>query len=164
MRRLLGRMLAVGALVLASLAVVGVASAFWSGGGGGSGSGSSGTTQAVTLTPGVAAAGLYPGGTADVAVAISNPNKVPVRIASLALDATQGGGGFTVDAGHGGCLVDTFGYQTQTNAGRGWTVPPSDSSGDGSRALTLSDAVSMDRGAANGCQGAIVTVYLAAGP
>jgi hypothetical protein len=164
MRRILGRMLAVGLLVLAGLAVAGVASAFWSVGGGGSGSGSSDTTQPVTLTPGVAADGLYPGGEANVTVAISNPNAETVRIESLSLDPTSGAGGFAVDAGHAGCLVDTFGFETQTNAGRGWTVPASDSSGNGSLVLTLPNAVSMDLGAANSCQGATITVYLTAGP
>ena len=157
-------MLAVGVLVLSGLAVAGVASAFWSGGGGGNGSGSTGSTQPVTFTPGEVAAGLYPGGTADVAVDISNPNTEPVRIASLLLDPTSGADGFAVDAGHPDCLLDTFGFETQTNAGLGWTVPASDSSGNGSLILTLSDAVSMDLGAANGCQGATVTVYLTAGP
>lgn len=152
------RLLFGGVLVVLTVGTIGAASAYWSGSGTGSGSGSNGTTQAVTLTPATAAAQLHPGGQAGVELRIVNPNPGSVRIGSLALDTTQGTGGFSVDAGHSACGVSSLSFTTQTNDGAGWTVP-----GSGSLPVTLATALSMSTSAANACQGATFTVYLKAG-
>jgi hypothetical protein len=142
----------------------GVASAFWTGSGGGRGAGTTGTLEAVTLSPGTPAATLYPGGRASVMLIISNPNATVVHVESLALDVSRGVGGFAVDSGHAGCVATTFSLGGQTNGGTGWTVPANAGPTDGRLSVTLTDALSMSTGAADACQGASVTVYLAAGP
>ena len=140
------------------------AMAYWGGGGSGDGNGSSGKVVAVTLSPATPTAYLYPGGVADVVLTVSNPNAAEVRLGSLALDTTRGTNGFAVDAGHSGCWVASLGYGTLTNGGAGWTVPGRVGAVNGTRSVTLTDALSMGTDAANACQGAQFTVYLAAGP
>ena len=137
----------------------GVAFAYWARSGGGSGSGTTGTTQALTLTPGTASSQLYPGGTSAVAVTVTNPNLGPVKAPSLALDPTQGTNGFAVDGAHGTCGVTSLIFATQTNGGAGWTIPAS-----GSSVLSLAGSLSMNTNALNACQGASFTVYLKVGP
>lgn len=144
--------LVAGALVVA---IAGAAFAYWAITGGGSAAATTGGTAALTLSPATPTAGLYPGGQAAVATTVDNPNGASVRVGSLALDPSQGTGGFAVDAAHSGCAVSTLGFTTQTNGGAGWTVPA-----HGSLPLTLSGAVSMSPSAANACQGATFTVYL----
>ena len=158
------RMLLAWLMGILALAVGGGAYAYWSGSGGGAGSATAGTTVAVTLTPGTPAAALYPGGQANVVLTVSNPNASPVHIGSLALDPGQGTGGFAVDAGHFGCAVSALSFTTQTNGGAGWTVPAKVGVVNGALSVTLTNALAMGVGAANACQGASSTVYLAAGP
>jgi len=138
----------------------GGAVAYWGGGGDGNGSGSSGEVVPVTLGPGTPTADLYPGADADVVLTVSNPNAAEVRLGSLALDTSRGTGGFAVDAGHSACGVASLSYATQTN---GWTVSGRVGAVNGTRSVTLTDALSMGGGADNACQGAQFTVYLAAG-
>jgi hypothetical protein len=158
------RALLTGLLVVFALGIGGVASAFWTGFGGGRGAGTTGTLDAVTLSPGSPAATLYPGGRASVMLVISNPNVSVVRVGSLALDTSRGTGGFAVDVGHVGCEVSTFSLGSQTNGGTGWVVPAKAGPTDGQLAVTLTDVLSMSAAGADACQGARVTVYLAAGP
>jgi hypothetical protein len=162
--RLLRRILGFFSVMVLSVALGGAASAIWGGSGHGTGSASTGTVVSLTLSPGTPLAGLYPGGRADVVLTIHNPNSAQVRVSSLSLDSARAGGGYAADAEHAGCAVTTFGFATQTNGGAGWTVPSHDSAAAGVLSVTLADALSMDVGAANACQGVTVTVYLTAGP
>lgn len=142
-------------LAFALFGIAGTAVAVWAAGGSGSGSGDTGTAQEVTITPGTPTAQLYPGGTADVMLSLSNPNAFAVTVTSLSLDDLQGTGGFAVDAGHSGCAVTTLTYpSSQDNGGPGWVVPA------GTSTVTLTDALSMSTSAANACQGATFTVYV----
>jgi len=160
-----GHMRRAALLAILALFVGGAAFAYWSGSGSGAGSATAGTTVALTLSPGTPAANLYPGGTANVVLSVTNPNTSPVRIGSLARDISQGAGsGFAVDAGHSGCTVATLAFTTQTNGGAGWTVPGKVDAVDGTLSITLTNALAMGVGAADACQGASFTVYLAAGP
>ena len=162
--RLPTRLLLASLLVALAMTVAGVASAFWSGSGSGTGSGTAGTSVTVILSSGTPVATLRPGGQANVVLTASNPNVSPVRIGSLALDTGQGNGGFAVDVGHSGCAVSTLTFTTQTNGGAGWTVPARVDAVNGVLSITLPNALAMGLGAANACQGASSTVYLAAGP
>jgi hypothetical protein len=137
--------------------------AYWRAGGSGAGSGSTGTTVAISLSAGTPSAQLFPGGTSSVVLTASNSNLSPVRIGSLALDTTQGTGGFAVDAGHSTCGVSALTYTTQANGGSGWTVPARSGAVNGTLSITLTGALAMSNAAANACQGAIFTVYLGAG-
>jgi hypothetical protein len=143
----------------AVLATVTAASAYWSGAGAGSGTaGTAAATLSVSLTPGTPTAQLYPGSTAAVVLTISNPDQASLHVSALALDTSQGAGGFAVDGAHSGCTLDTLSFSTQTNGGAGWTVP-----GGGSLPVTLPGALVMGATAADACQGATFSVYLSAG-
>lgn len=158
------RPLFLGILVVALVSGGGAAFARWSASGSGSGAAANGALLAVSLTPGSPSAGLYPGGQTSVVLTASNPNTTIVLIRSLALDTSQGTGGFSVDAGHSGCAVTALSFATQTNGGAGWSVPANNGIADGTLSITLTNALSMTSSAANACQGATFTVYLAAGP
>lgn len=151
--------------LLAALAIPagGVAYAYWTAAGVGSGAGNTATTVAITLSPGTPTSTLYPGGQTGVVLTATNPNLSEVRITSLSLNTSQGTGGFSVDAGHAGCSVATLGFTTQTNGGNGWTLPARVGVVNGSLPITLSNALTMGVAAANACQGATFTIYLAAG-
>ena len=155
---------------VALLAFIGVlllnggAQAFWTGGGSGAGTGGSGTVQPVTVTPATTTGGLQPGGQRDVVLTVSNPNGATVSVRSLSLDTSQGTNGFSVDAGHAGCSVAALSLTTQDNGGAGWTIPAKVGSVNGTMSVTLPNALSMGLGAANACQGATFTVFVAAGP
>ena len=142
-----------------ALATAGIALAYSTQSGSGSGAATTGTTQPLVLSPGTASNQLYPGGTSAVAVTVTNPNPGPVKAPSLALETTQGTGGFTVDGAHVACGVASLTFTTQTNGGAGWTIPAS-----GSSVLSLAGSLSMNTNALNACQGASFTVYLKVGP
>ena len=112
-------------------------------------------TSPLTLSPATPSAQLYPGGQATVVLTVTNPNAAQIRVGSLALDTSQGTGGFAVDGAHSGCGLAPLSFTTQTNGGAGWTLPAS-----GVLPVTLTNALSMGTGAANACQGAAFTVYL----
>ena len=151
--------------IIGVLLLNGGASAFWSGGGSGNAAGGSGTAvQAVTLTPGTTSGGLQPGGQRDVVLTVSNPNLAEVSVRSLAVDASQGTNGYSVDAGHSGCSVAALSFTTQTNGGAGWTVPQKIGAVNGTLSVTMPNALTLGTGAANACQGATFTVFVAAGP
>jgi hypothetical protein len=146
-------------LTVVTIGSVTTASAYWTQSGGGSGAAQTSQGQSLTLTPATPTAQLYPGGQAAVALTISNPSPADASVGSLALDTTQGAGGFAVDAGHAACALSALSFATQTNGGSGWTVP-----GGGTVPVTLAGALSMTSAAANACQGATFTVYLRATP
>jgi hypothetical protein len=158
------RVLLASLFAILTLPVGGLAHAYWRGPGNGAATGTTGLTVAVSLGPGTPTANLYPGGSADVVLSVSNPNTLPVHIGSLALDTSQGTGGFSVDAGHSGCDVATLSLTTATNGGVGWTIPAKVGAVNGTLAVTLTNALAMGVGAANACQGASATVYLMASP
>ncbi|WP_248581364.1 hypothetical protein [Nocardioides sp. InS609-2] len=149
----------VGVLFLVLAGTTSVGWTYWRGAGSGAASGSTGSTQALTLSPGTPVSAVYPGGQSAVVVTVANPNTLGVRLESLALDTTRGVSGFAVDAGHSGCGTSALSYATQTNGGSGWNVPA-----NASVTLTLAGALSMGTGAEDACQGASFTLYLRAGP
>lgn len=146
-------------VIVFALAATGTALAYWARSGGGSSTAATGTTQALVLSPGTASTQLYPGGQSAVAVTVTNPNPGPIKVPSLALETTQGTGGFTVDGAHAACGVASLSFTTQTNGGTGWTIPAS-----GSSVLSLANSLAMNTNALNACQGASFTVYLKVGP
>jgi hypothetical protein len=157
-----------GTLVAVAVAVTvgvgGAASAVWTASGGGTGGADAGALQPITLSSGTPAAPLFPGGQTSVDLTVTNPNDANAKIGSIALDTSQGSGGFAVDAGHAGCTLSTLSFTTQTNGGAGWVLPPRVGAVDGTLAISLSNALSMSTSAANACQGATFTIYLVAGP
>jgi hypothetical protein len=111
----------------------------------------------VTLTPATPTAALYPGGSADVALTVSNTSTGAASIASLALDPSQGTNGLSVDAAHAGCDLTAV---TFIGSAAGWTIPAHATA----YGIDLPGALSMASSASNACQGATFTVYLQTGP
>jgi hypothetical protein len=147
-------------IALAALVLSAAAFAYWTTTGAGAASATGAGPLAVTLSVGVPSAELYPGGAADVAVHVSNPNVFAVRLVSVSLDSGHGTGGFDVDAGHPGCDPSVLSFTTQTD---GWTVPPRVGAANGSLALDLPGALAMGASAADACQGASFVVHLNVG-
>jgi hypothetical protein len=162
--RLRKRGVIVTAAVALTVALGGAASAVWTSSGGGTGGADAGTLLPVVLSSGSPATPLFPGGQTAVALTVTNPNDANAKIGSIALDTSQGAGGFAVDSGHAGCVLSALSFTTQTNGGAGWTLPPRVGAVNGTLAITLANALSMANGAGNACQGAAFTVYLVAGP
>jgi hypothetical protein len=150
-------------VAVAFLSLVAGAWAFWSTSGSGNASTSAADAAAVTIGDATPANGLFPNGTADVALKLSNPNPFQVSISSLALDMSQGTDGFDVDGAHSSCDVAALSFDPQSNSGDGWKVPAKVGTTPGTLDLDLPDAVSMSGAAANACQGATFTVYLKVG-
>jgi hypothetical protein len=148
----------VAAVVLGLLSAA-PAVAYWRASGGGSASASTGTSATLTLSPGTPTAQLYPGGQTNVVLTITNPGAATVRVGSLVRDTSQGSNGYAVDGGHSACGLTALSFTTQNNGGAGWTIP-----GGSAVPVTLTNALAMDGTAANACQGATFTVYLAAAP
>ena len=160
MRRLTPLRVAIAAaMALVVLGYGGTAVAFWKSGGSGTGASATGDALPLVLSPATPATQLFPGGQSAVHLVVTNPDLSVIRVGSLALDATQGTGGFAVDAGHSGC-TSALGFSTQTNGGIGWNVPARAGAVDGTLSVTLANALTMGSAAANACQGATFTVYL----
>jgi hypothetical protein len=111
--------------------------------------------------PGTPTAQLHPGGDANVAIVVDNPNGFFLHISSLS-QATNQGAPFAVDAGHSACDVSVLSFVTQNNAGRGWRVPPKVAAADGTLTIDMPSAMLMGTTAASACQGAAFTVQLTA--
>lgn len=134
-------------VITTTLLAAGVAFAAWNASGTGSGYAKATTAQVLT-TSDVAAtttAQLYPGGTADVKIKISNPNPYPVRITSI-----TGNGAITSDKG-AACDAST-GVNYTNQSGTFDVAANSDAS------FTLLGAVAMSNSSDNTCQGAVFTV------
>jgi hypothetical protein len=154
------------AFLLAATIAVGLATgafAYWMGTGSGSASTQVGSPEQLDLEPGTPSAQLIPGDTSSVTAIATNPNPYFVQIGSLTLDTAAGTGGFDVDAAHAGCNTSALHFAPQNNGGAGWRVPPLVDETDGTQAIDMRGALSMDAGAANACQGASFTVHLIAG-
>lgn len=150
--------LALSGAVVALVLGAGGASAYFTTTATGSASAQVETAVYVTLSAGTPSSPLYPGGSGDVAIQISNPNSVSVHLPSLVLDTSQGTNGLAVDGAHSGCDLSALSFTAQNNGGSGFTVPA------GSSTLDLTDAISMGTSAKSACQGASFTVYLKVGP
>lgn len=150
------------ALVAAALFLATGAVGYWTAPGSGTASATLDNPLALTMSPGTPATQMSPGTSASVAASVSNPNPYAVQISSITLDNAQGSGGLAVDAGHSGCGLSVLSFTTQTNSGAGWTVPAKVGVTPGSLTISMSSALAMATSAANACQGATFTVYLAA--
>jgi hypothetical protein len=159
-RRVLGLVAMVTAIIIVAVGGAGVAYAYWTATGAGGGAGIAGTTSPLTLSSGTPTGTLLPGGQTNVVLTMTNPNTATVKISSLALDTTQGTGGYSVDSAHSTCTLTALSFSTQTNGGAGWTVPGKVGSTNGTLPVTLTNSLSMSLSAANACQGATFTVYL----
>ncbi len=84
MRVMRGRKKVLGMAVVATVAVAGVAVAYWTQGGSGSGSAATGTTSAIVVHQTSTVNGLYPGGPAQALSGnFDNPNAGPVFVTGV---------------------------------------------------------------------------------
>ncbi|MDQ0145945.1 hypothetical protein [Pseudarthrobacter niigatensis] len=148
------------AAALAGLLVTagaGTAYAFWSGTGAGSGSAAAGTMQVVTVDALVASdnpkAALYPGGSADVVLRLTNPNPYSVQVYSV-----TGNGPVTADSAHPRCTTTGVTF-TGTAAP---LAPATYVAANSSALITLPGAATMDTTSLAACQGATFSVPVTA--
>jgi hypothetical protein len=127
-----------------------IAFAAWTTGGSGSGYVAAGSTQNLT-TLSVAASTtslLYPTGSADVTVKISNPNSYKVLVTNI-----NNGTGSIVS---GNATCDASNGVSFTNQAGSWTVPAA-----GTLTVTLTNAAAMSNASVDACQNQTFTVPVA---
>lgn len=128
----------------------GGAFASWTSSGSGSGSATAGTLQAVTVAAFVGgdtpAATIFPGGSADVILRVSNPNAYAVTLISV-----SGNGTIAPDAGHAGCTTTGVSFTNQTGLSIAITA-------SGTTLVDLPAAAAMGTTSSNGCQGATFSI------
>ena len=160
-----------GALLVIATVAMGVAAgafAYWMSTGSGEATTQLGSPEQLTLQAQASSQSqLVPGDTSNVTVLATNPNPYFVTITFLALDTSQGTGGFDVDAAHSGCNLSAVHFVPKNPPvgifGPGWRVPPKVGSTDGTLSIEVGDALTMDMAALNACQSADFTIHLAAG-
>jgi hypothetical protein len=136
------------ALLLSAVAASAVIAAWVTNG---SGPGYAKAQTASNLTLGDASASttadLYPGATGSVKLKVTNPNPFPVRITSVAKQASAitSDKGAACDASTGVTFSDQTGLALDVAAGATVT-------------LTLANAISMSNASDNSCQGALFTI------
>jgi hypothetical protein len=146
-RRTITRVVA-GTLTTGVILTAGIAFAAWTAGGSGNGYAKAGTVGALTTVDasGSTTAQLYPGGTGDVKISVSNPNAFPVTVT-----AVSGNGTITSDVsacttgGTGVTFTDTSSLSLVAAASTTTT-------------FTLANKASMSSSSVNACQGAIFTI------
>ena len=140
-------------VALASLAGGGIAYAAWSASGSGSGSGRSLTAQTLTVnavTPGAAAAALYPGGPAGwVYFSITNPNPYSITITHLSW-------GTPVSSDTANCPSANISVDPSAPTSINVPVPANGTSG----AFQVFNVLDLSHAAPDGCQGVVFNVPL----
>jgi hypothetical protein len=136
------------ALLLSAVAASAVIAA-WVTNGSGPGYAKAQTASNLTLSDASASttADLYPGATGSVKLKVTNPNPFPVRITSVAKQASAitSDKGAACDASTGVTFSDQTGLALDVAAGATTT-------------LTLANAISMSNASDNSCQGAVFTI------
>ena len=136
------------ALLLSAVAASAVIAA-WVTNGSGPGYAKAQTASNLTLSDASASttADLYPGATGSVKLKVTNPNPFPVRITSVAKQASAitSDKGAACDASTGVTFSDQTGLALDLAAGATTT-------------FTLANAISMSNASDNSCQGAVFTI------
>jgi hypothetical protein len=141
--------LLVAVLLTVLLSVAGIGIAAWLVSGSGTGAATAGTASPLNIASGTPVDSLYPGGSASVAVIVTNPNPFPVELTEFHLNGTITSNVSECDSG--GHAV-TFATQAGT-----WGVEA-----NGSSSIQLAGAASMGVDSAAACQGAGFTIPLGA--
>ena len=139
------------ALLAAFITVVagaGTAAAYFRTTGSGSGAAQTATLLPVaTLTPASVSGSLYPGGTEDVVLRLSNPNDFSVTLASVTAD-----GPVSASGGLGTCTTTGVTFDAPESFESIAALAP------GETVITLPDAAVMSTSSESGCQGATFTI------
>jgi hypothetical protein len=149
--------LAAGAAALAVLAGAGVAYAAWTASGTGTAGAKATTFQPLTVSAGATTALLYPGGSADAVVSITNPNPFPVKITQIGQDTTPGK---YVSSDQGASCTDASGstHPTGVTLTTATGTPLASVPANSSAPVTLTGKVTMSAASDNGCQGATFAI------
>lgn len=147
----MGRRAATAAAAVVPLLVTGgAASAYWLTAGAGSGAAAAGQLQALTaqalVQPAPGQQSLYPGGTADAVLSVSNPNPYDVQLYSV-----TGAGSATADAGHPQCVTTGVAFQNPAAP----LTPSVTIAANATATVSLPGRVTMDLSSDSGCQGAL---------
>jgi hypothetical protein len=137
-----------GTLTTGVILTAGIAFAAWTAGGSGNGYAKAATVGALTTVDASASttAQLYPGGTGDVKITISNPNAFPVTVTGVSGSGTiTSNAGATCTNATGVTFTDTTGLTDVAAASTTTTI-------------TLTNKASMSSSSNNACQGAIFTI------
>ena len=136
---------------VAAAALAGGAIAAWSTSGSGNASAKAATATALTLADASASTtgDLYPGGSGDLKLKISNPNNFPVRITAVTL--TSGG---SITSSSSAC--NTAGHGVTFTNQTGLTVDLAANATN--EVITLAGVVQMGASSANSCQGVVLTI------
>jgi hypothetical protein len=129
------------AVVLGTAAAV--AGASWSAQGTGAAKAKAGQLAAVTATPAAPSTELFPGGSADSALTLTNPNPVAMTVSSIVAN-----GAITSDTE--GCNADSVSFLNQTGA---WEIAR-----NAVLTVQLPNSVTMSLDANDACQGASFTI------
>jgi hypothetical protein len=131
-----------------ALLAAGIAFAAWTATGSGNGYAKAQSVSPLTTVDASASttAQLYPGGTGDVVITVSNPNSFPVTIT-----AVTGNGTITSDKG-AACNAST-GVTFTNTSGLSQVAP-----GSTTTSFTLSGKAAMSSASDNSCQGAVFTI------
>jgi len=142
------RRITAGSILFGIILVSSIAYAAWTASGSGQGYAKAGTAQTLTTVDVSASttASLYPSGTGNVLIRISNPNPYPVLVASV-----TGSGTITSDKG-AACDAST-GVSFTNQTGLSLAVPASSAA-----TFTLTGAAAMSNASDNTCQGAVFTI------
>lgn len=130
----------------------GVAFAAWTASGTGTGYAKAGSAQALSTVDVSAqtAADLFPGGTGDVKLRVSNPNPYPVKITGV-----SGDGAIATVPTEAACDSSTGVTFTDQSYSSGSELEVGAAS---SVTFILEDAVSMSNASANACQGKVFAI------
>ncbi|MDX6663486.1 MAG: hypothetical protein QOG09_1588 [Solirubrobacterales bacterium] len=146
------------AALAAVVAVIGASLVYaaWLATGTGSGYAKAGSAQALSTVDVSAstAATLYPGGSGDVLIKVSNPNSYPIRVTGIALNGSNSS--IAADSGHSGCTTTGVSFSDQT--GLSVDVPAKSGGVNGTVQTTLSGAAAMSNASLDACQGATFTI------
>jgi hypothetical protein len=148
MKGKLTKKLTAGTIVLGVALTASVAFAAWTATGSGAGYTKASTAQALTTVDvsATTSAQLYPGGTGDVKIRISNPNPYPVLVTSVVGSGTiTSDNGAACDASTGVSFTDQTGQSISVAAG-------------GTTNVTFTGAAAMSNASDNACQGAVFTI------
>ena len=136
-------------LLVVAVVVASVGVAAWSTSGSGTAYAKAQTASSLTLADASAAttADLYPGATGSVKLKVTNPNPFPIRITSVAKQATAitSDKGAACNASTGVTFTDQSGLSLDLAAGATQT-------------FTLAGAVGMSNASDNSCQGAVFSL------
>lgn len=135
----------------ATIALVGggIAFAAWTSTGTGTGSATAGDAAVLGVAQDAAVGGLFPTGTKDVSITVTNTNSYPIKVSSLVPGAVS------VDSGHAGCTSPAVTFSSLT------ALTDRVAAG-GTKTYTVNAAMGAD--SSNGCQGATFsTPYTATG-